>query len=92
MVERVPVGVVSYTDAGGMVVPLEIVWGDGRRWKVEVEIDEAWGRRPAQGCGQQARRYRVRILPSGQRKWLFLDWPGWHVEVARKTDGEAAQP
>lgn len=92
MVERVPVGVVSYTDAGGRVVPLEIVWDDGRRWRLEVEVDEAWGPRPAQGCGQQVRLCRVHIMPSGQRRWLHLDCPGWRVEVERNNGGKVVRP
>lgn len=82
-IERVPVGVVAYTAPDGTITPQEIVWADGRRWSVEVEIAEPVGRKPAPGCGPQERRYRVRIMPSGQRKWLWLDWPGWHVEVRR---------
>lgn len=80
-VERVPVGVVSYTAPDGAVTPREIVWSDGRSWKVEVEISEPAGPKPAMGL--QPWRWRVRILPHGQRKWLYLDWPTWHVEVAK---------
>lgn len=81
--ERVPVGVVSYTAPDGSVTPREIVWGDGRRWRVDVEIAEPAGPKPAQG--QRPWRYRVRILPSGQRKWLWWDVPGWHVEVRKAS-------
>lgn len=77
----VPVAVVSRTDAEGRVTPLSIEWPDGRSWRVEVDFAEPWGARPAQGCGTQRWRYRVRLLPSGQRRMLYWDVPGWHVDV-----------
>lgn len=71
----------AYTALDSTVTPQEIRWADGRRWRVEVEMTEPVGPKPVARCAQRAWRYRVRILPSGQRKWLYLDWPGWHAEV-----------
>lgn len=79
---RVPVGVECYIAPDGTAEPHAIVWADGRRWSVECEWAEPWGPRTAGGAGVQRWRYRVRVLPGGQRKYLYWDVPGWHVEVA----------
>lgn len=84
--ERVPVAVESRTAADGTATPLAIEWADGRRWAVEVEWAEPWGRPTAGGAGVQRWRYRVRLTPGGQCKYLWWDVPGRHVEVVRSKD------
>lgn len=74
----------SRTDANGVVTPLAIEWTDGRKWAVEVEWAEPWGRPTAGGAGVRRWRCRVRLMPGGQRKYLWWDVPGWHVEAARE--------
>lgn len=89
---RVAVGVESYAAIDGTLTPTAIVWADGRRWAVEVEVAERVGK-PGR-CGLQAWRWRVRVMPSGQRKWLNLEYrvdtQFWWVEVADHMDGRPA--
>lgn len=89
--ERTPmihkaVGVQAYTDPHGVITPTAIRWEDGRQWPIEVEIAEKWGKPSVEGT--QRWRYRVRILPFGQRKWLYFDSPAWHVDVAQAQEAE----
>lgn len=82
---KVAVGVEAYTAPDGTVTPLAITWHDGRRWEVAVEVAEKMGR--AGSFGVQSWRWRVKILPSGQRKWLYFEYvhetdaPRYYVEV-----------
>ena len=89
---RVPVGVESYTSPDGTLTPTAIVWRDGRRWQVEVDAAEsvdAYERGFAKTW-----RWRVRVMPSGQRKWLWYSVDRgrheWWVEVAGTMDGRPA--
>ena len=59
------------------VLPLSVVWEDGRVFEVDKILDI----RPSAGTngGGMGLRYRVRIL--GQEKFLYLDGYVWFIEV-----------
>ena len=61
----------------GNVVPVEIVWDDGRRFKIDKII--AKEKRASLKGGGKGVRYTVRI--EGKEKYLFLDEYTWFVEV-----------
>ncbi len=69
---KVAVGVESYTSPDGTVTPTAITWHDGRRWPVEVEVAEKWG--DPRAVGVQGWRWRVKLMPGGQRKWLWYEY------------------
>jgi len=61
----------------GNIVPVEIVWEDGRKFKIDKILDK-------QKCaglkgGGKGLRYTVRIL--GEERYLFLDEYVWFVEI-----------
>ena len=61
----------------GNIVPVEIVWEDGRRFKIDKVLDK-------QKCaglkgGGKGLRYTVRILE--EERYLFLDEYVWFVEI-----------
>ena len=61
----------------GNVVPLEIVWEDGRIFHIDKIIDK---RKTASTKGGGAGiRYTIRI--QGKEKYLFLDEYIWFVEL-----------
>jgi len=61
----------------GSVVPLEIIWDDGRVFSIDKILDKRKASSTkGGGCGM---RYTIRI--SGQEKFLFLDDNIWFVEI-----------
>ena len=74
---RAYVGVYTYTDEQGRVIPLRIHWEDGREW----EIDRVIEMRPAAArkAGGAGMRYLVRI--GGHRRELFCVDGRWFTEV-----------
>ena len=61
----------------GNIIPLEIVWDDGRRFQIDKILDK---RKAASTKGGGAGiRYTVRIC--GHEKYLFLDDYTWFVEI-----------
>ena len=74
---RAYVGVYTYTDEEGRVMPLRIHWEDGREWPIDRVIDA----RPAAArkAGGAGMRYLVRI--GEHRRELFCVDGRWFTEV-----------
>ena len=61
----------------GSIIPIEIVWDDGRRFAIDKVLDK-------EKCaglkgGGKGLRYTVRI--AGQARYLYLDEYIWFVEI-----------
>ena len=61
----------------GNIVPIQIIWEDGRVFSIDKIIDKR-NAASLKGGGKGI-RYTVRIL--GKEKYLFLDEYIWFVEV-----------
>ena len=89
---RVPAGVESYTSSDGTLTPTVIVWSDGRRRAVEIDATESVDSYE-RGFAKTG-RWRVCVMPSGQRKWLWYSVDKgrheWWVEVADHMDERPA--
>lgn len=71
------VEVISRTDVDGRVVPLRIVWEDGRRFDIERVLDARQAH--SLKTGGTGMRYTVSI--GGQATYLFYEGPRWFVEA-----------
>ena len=70
------VEVVSRTDEDGAVMPLQVVWDDGRTFDIDRVLDVRQA--ASLKVGGTGMRYLVRI---GQRTtYLFYENPRWFVE------------
>ncbi len=71
------VEVIARFDEDGAILPLAIVWEDGRRF----EVDEILDRRRAASLkvGGTGVRYLVRI--GGAETYLYYEEPRWFVEA-----------
>ena len=74
---RKDVSVKALMKSTGEVVPLAILWEDGR----EIEIDRILDARPRASLkgGGMGVRYKVRV--KNQERFLFLDGFIWFVEI-----------
>lgn len=73
------IGVTSYTDTDGKIIPLSITWEDGRTYEVDRITDI---RRAASKAGGNGTRYTCYFL--GQQRYLFLEDDGrWFIEVTK---------
>ena len=71
------IGVTSYTDPEGKIVPLSITWEDGRTFEVDRVTDIRRAASRAGGAG-----VRFTCLFSGRERYLFLEDSGrWFIEV-----------
>lgn len=61
----------------GNIIPLEIVWEDGRRFKIDKVIDKT--RRASTKGGGMGIRYTVKI--GEYERYLFLDEYVWFIEI-----------
>ena len=77
-------GVVTLTTADGLVTPLEILWDDGRRFKV----DKVTRRRQAHSIktGGTGMRYSVHITGHDTFLWYDDYRKRWFVEAKRDSD------
>ena len=71
------VEVLSETDVEGRVKPLEVIWDDGTRYKIDRVLD----RRQAHSLrtGGTGMRYTVRV--AGRDTFLYYEGPRWFVEA-----------
>lgn len=73
------IGVTSYTDPDGKIMPLSITWEDGRTFEIDRITDI---RRAASKAGGNGTRYTCYFL--GQQRYLFLEDDGrWFIEVTK---------
>lgn len=75
--EKRYVEVLSHTDRDGKVVPLAVVWGDGRRFEVDKVLDARQAH--SLKVGGTGMRYTVRI--GGKSTYLWYEGPRWFVEA-----------
>ena len=75
--EKRYVEVLARTTADGLRTPLEIVWEDGTRYRVDRVLDRRQA--AATRCGGAGVRYTIRVL--GHETYLFDEGPRWFVEA-----------
>ena len=77
MCRKVYVDVITKFDKDGTIMPLEVMWEDGRKYEIDRIIDV----RPAASlkAGGNGIRYTCRIL--GQQTYIFLEENRWFVEA-----------
>jgi hypothetical protein len=71
------VQVIARHDEAGLVIPLRIVWEDGRRFNIDRVLDKRQA--AALKVGGNGIRYRVSI--GGRETFLFYENPKWFVEA-----------
>ncbi len=74
---KVYVDVTLKQDKYGTVVPLSVIWEDGRRYEIDRVLDVR--RAASTKVGGTGVRYTVRIL--GKETYLFDDGERWFVEA-----------
>lgn len=75
-VSKVFVEVVVKFDTEGRIIPLEIVWEDGRRFPIDKILDIRQA--ASLKSGGQGIRYTCRI--KNRETYLFYEGPNWFVE------------
>lgn len=77
---RKDISVVAIMNSSGQIVPLSIIWNDGRKFDVDrvLEIKKAASTKG----GGMGLRYTCKIL--GKEKFLWLDGYVWFVEIEDK--------
>ena len=78
------IDVIASHDSAGAVVPLVILWDDGRRFKIDRVLD----RRQASSLKVGGNGVRFRIRVGASETFLFYENPRWFVE-AIVADGES---
>lgn len=73
---KVYVKVIAQFEEDGTVMPVSVIWEDGRKFKIDkiTDIRRAY----ATGAGGTGIRYAVRI--GGKSTFLFYDENKWFVE------------
>ena len=82
--EKRYVEVIADMDEDGRVVPLEVVWADGRHFAVSKILDVR--RRASMKVGGTGICYTVRVGGSRESTYLFREGDRWFVEA--KVPGE----
>lgn len=71
------VEVISRTCTDGRVVPLQVVWDDGRRFDVDRVLDA----RQAHSLKTGGTGIRYTVVVGGRSTYLFYEGPRWFVEA-----------
>lgn len=74
--EKTYVSVVARHLEDGTVMPLSVIWEDGREYKIGKVLD--WRRAESLKVGGFGMRYLVRV--KGKETFLFYEAPRWFVE------------
>ena len=74
--EKIFIAVLALTKPDGSIVPLRILWEDGRRWDIDRVLDVRPG--VARKAGGEGIRFLCRI--SGHEKELWFSHGRWFVE------------
>jgi len=74
---RKNVTVVSKMKAEGGIIPLSLIWEDGREFTIDKVIDVR--KKASTKGGGMGIRYTVRI--KGNERFLFLDEYVWFIEI-----------
>ena len=76
--EKIYVGILSLTHPDGSIIPLKLVWPDGRQWNIDKVSDVRPG--VARKAGGEGVRFLCRI--SGHERELWYSRGQWFVEGA----------
>lgn len=79
MPRKVFVEVTAHFDTDGQIVPLSIVWENGKTFEIDRILDIR--RAASLKVGGQGIRYTCRIL--GKTTFLFNEYGQWFVEAKR---------
>lgn len=77
--DKIYIGVIAQFSAEGDILPLEVLWEDGRRFCVDY-IKEV---KPAASFRAGGAGIRYRCLFNGAERYLFLEDNRWFVEKPR---------
>ncbi|MDD4081408.1 MAG: hypothetical protein PHP02_08380 [Eubacteriales bacterium] len=80
--EKIYVGVLSLTHPDGSIVPLKLIWPDGRQWEIDRMLDVRPG--VARKAGGEGMRFLCRI--SGHERELWYSHGQWFVEGSEISD------
>lgn len=86
--EKCYVEVVARHPVDGAVVPLVIIWEDGRRFPVDRVLEQRYA--ASMKVGGHGLRYT--IVVGGLERFLWLDDQGWYVERIISGEGESLVP
>ena len=75
--EKVYVDVLAKYEKSGKIVPMSVIWDDGRKFQVDRVIDVR--RRASLKVGGIGMRYTCSIL--GHERYLYLEENRWFVEA-----------
>lgn len=73
---KICVEVISKFDINGNIIPLFILWGDGRKFEIDKILDKR--KAASLKSGGKGMRYTIRVC--GKQKYLFNDSGKWFVE------------
>ena len=76
---KVYVGVETYTDESGHVLPRMIYWTDGRRFEIQKILDE----RRAASLKAGGNGIHYTCLINGHTTFLFFEDPRWFVDAVK---------
>ena len=74
--KKIFVEVISKFDLDGNIIPMSILWEDGRKFDIDKILDV----RKAASLKAGGKGNRYTILISGQQRYLFDDCGRWFVE------------
>ena len=74
---RKDISVIAIMNDSGQVVPLSIIWNDGRKFDIDRVYDIR--KKASTKGGGMGLRYTCEI--SGKRKFLWLDGYVWFIEI-----------
>ena len=76
MAQKVLVEVIARFAIDGSIIPLYVIWEDGRKFEVDKVMDVR--RAASLKAGGQGTRYRIRMM--GKETYLFYDDLVWFME------------
>lgn len=79
--QRAYLGVYTYTDPQGRVIPTRLRWEDGQEWEIDRVLDIRAG--VARKAGGAGLRYLLRI--AGHEREIFLVDGRWFAEIPAES-------
>ncbi len=77
MIKKTYVEVEVKFDTDGNILPLKIIWQDGKEFLIDRVVDKK--RAASMKAGGTGMRYTIRI--NGKTTYLWHEEPGWFVEA-----------
>ena len=77
MIKKTYVEVEVKFDTNGNILPLKIIWEDGKEFLIDRVVDKK--NAASMKAGGNGMRYTIRI--NGKTTYLWYEEPGWFVEA-----------